>query len=91
MSPANTKHACVQHCVQRRPNVFDVGPTLYKCYTNILCLLGFDSQKQSSNPLIFDVFGTNCSFDSFSSVSEVEIDKIIKQSPSECCDSDTGV
>ena len=26
--------------VQRRPNVFDVGPTLYKCYTNVLCLLG---------------------------------------------------
>ena len=24
---------------QRRPNVFDVGPTLYKCYTNVLCLL----------------------------------------------------
>ena len=23
-----------------RPNVFDVGPTLYKCYTNVLCLLG---------------------------------------------------
>ena len=26
--------------VQRRPNVFDVGPTLYKCYTNVLWLLG---------------------------------------------------
>ena len=26
--------------VQRRPNVFDVGSTLYKCYTNLLCLLG---------------------------------------------------
>ena len=26
--------------VQRRPNVFDVGPTLYKCYANVLCLLG---------------------------------------------------
>ena len=25
---------------QRRPNVFEVGPTLYKCYTNVLCLLG---------------------------------------------------
>ena len=24
----------------RRPNVFDVGPTLYKCYTNVFCLLG---------------------------------------------------
>ena len=26
--------------VQRRPNVFDVGSTLYKCHTNVLCLLG---------------------------------------------------
>ena len=26
--------------VQCRPNVFDVGPTLYKCYTNIQFLLG---------------------------------------------------
>ena len=25
--------------MQRRPNVFDGGPTLYKCYTNVLCLL----------------------------------------------------
>ena len=24
--------------VQRQPNVFDVGPTLYKCYTNLLFL-----------------------------------------------------
>ena len=26
--------------VQRRPSVFDVAPILYKCYTNVLCLLG---------------------------------------------------
>ena len=26
--------------IQRRPNVFDVGPTFYKCYTNVLFLLG---------------------------------------------------
>ena len=26
--------------MQRRPNVFDVGPKLYKCYANILFLLG---------------------------------------------------
>ena len=25
---------------QRRSNVFDVGPTLQKCYTNVLCLQG---------------------------------------------------
>ena len=28
--------------VERRPNVFDVGSTLYKCYTNVLCLLGMN-------------------------------------------------
>ena len=26
--------------VQRRPNIFDAGLTLYECSTNILCLLG---------------------------------------------------
>ena len=41
--PANTKHLyniCITF-VQCRPNVFDVGSTLYKCYTNVLCLLGW--------------------------------------------------
>ena len=33
------QHICTTF-VQRRPNIFDVGPTLYKCYTNVLCLLG---------------------------------------------------
>ena len=33
-----TQNICIAF-VQRRPNVFDVGPTLYKCYTNVLCLL----------------------------------------------------
>ena len=31
---------CSLYVCVRRPNVFDVGPTLYKCYTNVLCLLG---------------------------------------------------
>ena len=26
--------------VQRRHNVLDLGPALYKCYTHVLCLLG---------------------------------------------------
>ena len=26
--------------VRCRTNVFDVGPTLYKCHTNVLCLMG---------------------------------------------------
>ena len=34
-----TQNICMT-CVQRRPTVFDVGPTLYECYTNVLCLLG---------------------------------------------------
>ena len=34
-----TQHICITF-VQRRPNVFDVGPTLYKCYTIFLRLLG---------------------------------------------------
>ena len=34
-----TQNICITF-IQRRPNVFDVGPTLYKCYANVLCLLG---------------------------------------------------
>ena len=34
-----TQNICITF-VQRRPNVFDFGPTLYKCYTIFLCLLG---------------------------------------------------
>ena len=35
-----TQNICITF-IQRRPNVFDVGPTLYKCYTHVLCLLGY--------------------------------------------------
>ena len=34
-----TQNICITF-VQCRTNVEDVGPTLYKCYTNVLCLLG---------------------------------------------------
>ena len=34
-----TQYICIT-VVQRRPNIFDVGPILYKCYTNVLRLLG---------------------------------------------------
>ena len=34
-----TQNMCITF-VQRRPNVSDAGRTLYKCYTNVLCLLG---------------------------------------------------
>ena len=39
MPSRQTQNFCITF-VQRRPNVFNVGPTLYKCYTNVLCLLG---------------------------------------------------
>ena len=32
--------------VQRRTNVEDVGPTLYKCYANALCFLGGAGYKR---------------------------------------------
>ena len=32
-----TQNICLTF-VQCRPSVYDVGPTLYKCYTNVLCL-----------------------------------------------------
>ena len=34
-----TQNNCITF-VQRRPNVFDVGPTLYKCYTNVFVFAG---------------------------------------------------
>ena len=37
--PQQTQNICIAS-VQRRPNYFDVGPTLYNCCTNVLCLLG---------------------------------------------------
>ena len=36
--PVNTKH--LYNIIQRQSNVFYVDPTLYKWYTNVLCLLG---------------------------------------------------
>ena len=36
--PVSTKH--LYDFMQCWTNVEDVGPTLYKCYTNVLCLLG---------------------------------------------------
>ena len=37
--PKKHKNICITF-IQRRPNVFDVGLTLYKCYTNVFYLLG---------------------------------------------------
>ena len=33
-----TQNFCITF-IQRRPNVFDVGPTLYKRHTHVLCLM----------------------------------------------------
>ena len=37
---ANTKHLYNIYTMLDQRHVFDVGPTLYKCDTNALCLLG---------------------------------------------------
>ena len=37
-----TQNICITF-IQRRPEVFDVGPTLYTFYTNGLCKLGWIS------------------------------------------------
>ena len=39
LAPQQTQHICIAF-VQRRTNVFDVGPTLYKCYTNGFAFTG---------------------------------------------------
>ena len=38
ISSQQTQNICIAY-VQRRPNVSDVGPALYKGYTDVLCLL----------------------------------------------------
>ena len=43
VSTRQTQNICIAY-VQRRPNVSDVGPTLCKYYTNVLCLLGIASR-----------------------------------------------
>ena len=43
-----TPNICITF-VQRRPNVFDVGPTLYKCNKNVLCLLGYLCKHLNQN------------------------------------------
>ena len=64
-----TQNICITF-IQQRPNVFDVGPTLYKCYTNVLCLLGvhtfhaagrcssYVEQQQQQHP--YDLPGEGC-------------------------------
>ena len=50
--------------VQRRSNGFAVGPTLYKCYTNVSCLLGRWFLCWSTNwPMNFKPFSLGPSSD----------------------------
>ena len=49
-----TQNICIKF-VQRRPNVFDVGPTLYKWYTNVLWLLG--SRHRKAFNILYNVLG----------------------------------
>ena len=66
-TPQQTQNICITF-VQRRPNVFDVGPTLYKCYANVLCLLGSwltrcsAGQRQCDGPGVVRVSKSEFSF-----------------------------
>ena len=41
--------------IQRRPNVFDVGPTLYKCYKNVcVCWVVFTSANRDDLPTLIN-------------------------------------
>ena len=44
-----TQNICITF-VRRRPNVFDVGPFLYKCYTDVSCLLGIHPLRRACVP-----------------------------------------
>ena len=43
-APQQTQNISIAF-IQRRPNVFDIVPTLYEWYTNVLCLLGGPPQS----------------------------------------------
>ena len=45
MVAQNAQKFCITF-IQRRPNVFDVGPTLYKCYTNVFVFAGMSPGKK---------------------------------------------
>ena len=43
LNSQQTQSICITF-IQLRLKVFDVGPTLYKCYTEVMCLLGWRTQ-----------------------------------------------
>ena len=48
----NTKQNICITFIQCWTNVEDVGPTLYKCYTNVFCLLGNQPTKSQCRQII---------------------------------------
>ena len=60
LSPAQHAQNICKTFVQRRPNVFDAGPTLYKCCTNGLCLLGVLSLVASDLGILYYPVLTSC-------------------------------
>ena len=49
--PQQTQNICIT-IIQRRPNVFAVGQTLYKCYTNALCLVRHTRQTRAIDTML---------------------------------------
>ena len=43
-----TQNICITF-VLSRPNVFDIGQTLYKCYTIVVCLLGYVTETVTAS------------------------------------------
>ena len=48
---ASTKHFYT--FIQCRHNVIDVGPTLYKCYTNVFCVYWAMAMSTNQKPTIY--------------------------------------
>ena len=55
----STQSICITF-IQCWTNVEDVGPTLYKCYTNVLCLLGSSVQRPTPAVLKCQCSGVVC-------------------------------
>ena len=60
LMPSNKAQNICIIFVQCWTNVEDVGPTLYKFYTNVLCLLGADPHAKTNN--------SNCLFEKYIAV-----------------------
>ena len=52
--PTNTKH--LYNIYTTSANVFDFGSTLYKCYANVLCLLGNSPAYSWSSERLMDIW-----------------------------------